>query len=113
MIDLPPGQELDRLIFRTVVTGGVSNEELERWSESAALLLSPYSTDISAAESLFGVLPERWLAAFDGRWHIRETLSVTHHGESGEVTYATRPLASGETLPHAVCLAALKLKGVE
>lgn len=135
MTDLPPGRELDALIAEKVM--GWRREKVPRdargESGGSDMLVPPffyqtaydlpplgqihltyfvprYSTEFEVARrALLDKLPDRWLTAFDGRWHIRETLCVTHQGESGEATYETRPLASGETLAHAICLAALKI----
>lgn len=67
-----------------------------------------FSTTIAAAWTVTDKLPPRWLLAFDGKYHVRKTLCVTHHSESGEATYAAMPIASGETAPLAICCAALK-----
>jgi hypothetical protein len=42
---------------------------------------------------------KRFLIAVDEHgYHVRETLCVTHHEESGEVEYDAMPLASGPTI---------------
>ena len=42
----------------------------------------------------------RFIIAFDGRFHVRETLFVHHDGGSGErtVKYETKVIASGENM---------------
>ncbi len=134
MTDLPPGRELDALVAEKVMGYRREKTPPDAQGENGgtdvlvpavidhppytypplgpiglAYFVPRYSTDLEAAGLVSANLPKRWLAAYDGRWHVRETLSVTHHGESGEATYTTRPLGSGETLAHAICLAALNI----
>jgi hypothetical protein len=40
----------------------------------------------------------RFLVAYDGYWHLRATLCVTHDEERGEAVYATKPIASADSL---------------
>lgn len=48
----------------------------------------------------------RWMIAVDEYgYHVRETLCVTHDGDTGEVTYHARPEGTRKTLQEAVKLA--------
>lgn len=134
MTNLPPGRDLDALVAEKVMgyrrekappdyhgqNGGTDvlvppGVDHSTWAYPPVGRIGPtyfvpsYSTRTEDAWPVVEKLPARCLITYDGRWHIRETLCVTHHGDSGEVTYSTRPFASGDTLAHAICLAALRV----
>jgi hypothetical protein len=74
----------------------------------------PYNTDIAAAMTAWqAVAPERWLIAYDDNYHVRETACVNHDANRGESIYHGKPIASGDTLPLALCHAILALKACD
>lgn len=117
---MKPGRELDALVAEKVMGFRVKREDVAglalyaivRWppvpGEWLARDLPPYSTDIAAA------------------WEVVEKMSVKNGVEiwrhqAGcwvmeiEIGYnANDPIEGhGESAPHAICLAALKAKGVD
>jgi len=63
----------------------------------------PTSAQITLLEKLSSLLNNRFLLAFDSEGcHVRQTLCVTHHAESGEVQYESKPIISGKIIDEAI-----------
>lgn len=122
-----PGRELDALVAENVLGYTRSNvykdENGEPWMLGPkpyghipfpARELSKFSTDIAAAWSVLEKLIDRANNDKDfkdkGPWHVKQNLLggwAVFLGDRGGI------IVSCETVPHAICLAALKAVGVE
>lgn len=112
ILNMLAGRDMDRAIAALVED---RDDGVWWWSKDGSEKVAnadggprEYSTEIKDAWRLVDRLPDRFLIAADvNGWHIRETLCVTYHGESGEKTYQAKPIASGVTMPVAICRAVL------
>ena len=107
-MELKPSRELDRLIEEKVFCREVSDH---KFANGPAYFDPPaYSTDINAAWTLVQKLS---MCVAEAGAIDSEGCTFSHHtaicsGQRGEVIYRW-----GESVPHAICLAALKALGIK
>ena len=97
-----PGRELDALVAEKVFGETIFKHKAD-WEPPE------YSTDISAAWEVVNKLSGGFYFSIDGQWRSQLT---------GKISWRSRfkpsldaPYISGDTAPHAICLAALKAVG--
>lgn len=117
-----PGRELDALVAKRIMGWNVGGYMNMQWvcndgkdtgwylTEFGSQECNPFSpsTDIAAAWEVVDKLGERFSFYFHTRGRMTD-ISVIHWPDNLKGGFDV----SGETAPHAICLAALKAVGVE
>jgi hypothetical protein len=101
---MKPGRELDLLVAEKVMEHKIDSFGFERTNDYDGTDLKNYSTDISAAWEILKILQQ---------FHSTSVV-YNNHVKSWSVFIGDLvDISSFESAPHAICLAALKAKGVE
>ena len=100
---LKPGPEFDALVVEKVM--GWNQQSLKRPAPE-------FSTDIAAAWEVVEKLSKQWWVQIDQRG-VGWFCDLTKRGVDEHLPNADRPVVYAETAPHAICLAALKVAGVD
>jgi hypothetical protein len=115
-IKMKPGRELDLLVAEKVM--GLTKTDYLVFDKDSNIVgdicdfPKSYSTDISAAWEVVEKMKEEW-GTLDITFrydNIAVILYSTH--QTGHVKISEH-IGNADTAPHAICLAALKAKGVE